>query len=371
MFGLFNKLIKKEKTDDYYSINEILELEADHNFIFGQRSNGKSYQVARYIFSQFLKDEDNNHFLYLRRFSEDLKILDLPSYFDGIPIEEMSKGKYNSIFCSRGFFYTCKVDEFGERTNIKAFGYYKPISQAERMKSNQFPTVGIIVLEEFMTIQSYLQSETFLVESIISTVSRSRKTKIFYIGNTESRYCPYFEHFKIPDIIRQEQGTILLYEHNEGNDENGNPIIIKVACERCNETIKSKSKMSFTNNSKTISTGSWASEDQPILRNPQNYKTIYSIVFEDSLFGFFAELKSNDASGLLFWYVSPLRHKPKRGERVITQEPSMDPMRTKGLHPLSDAELEVFRVFALDRIYFEDNLTGTEFKRKLKELGGL
>ena len=47
---MFN--IKKEKKSKFYSLDGILEKDADYNIIFGERSNGKTYAALEYSISR-------------------------------------------------------------------------------------------------------------------------------------------------------------------------------------------------------------------------------------------------------------------------------------------------------------------------------
>ena len=38
----------------YYDLNPILKLDADYNIIFGERSNGKTYAVLKYMIEQYV-----------------------------------------------------------------------------------------------------------------------------------------------------------------------------------------------------------------------------------------------------------------------------------------------------------------------------
>lgn len=79
---------------------------------------------------------------------------------------------------------------------------------------------------------------------IISTIARRDYVRVFLIGNTISRLCPYFEEWQLTHIKSQKQGTIELYRQftNQYDEKTGEPIVVTIAVEYC-ENTGNQSKM--------------------------------------------------------------------------------------------------------------------------------
>ena len=92
----------------YYDLGPILSKNCNYNIIYGMRSNGKSYAVKKYCVEQALKDR---HFVYLRRWREDIKTKEVASYFDDLPFNELTNGEYQGIIAYQGYFYFYSIDE--------------------------------------------------------------------------------------------------------------------------------------------------------------------------------------------------------------------------------------------------------------------
>ena len=101
----------------HYSIDEIDKLGANVNLIWGERSNGKSYQVKhkkgiipylssvdRYVDSYLDKgniiknsQEAGKRFILMRRFREEITPSWVESYFSDVDIETLTDGEYNMV----------------------------------------------------------------------------------------------------------------------------------------------------------------------------------------------------------------------------------------------------------------------------------
>ena len=75
----------------HYNMDELLTHNADINIIWGERSNGKSYQVKhkRAIINYL---ETGNRFMYVRRLREEVTVEKVEQYFKDVDIEKLSNG---------------------------------------------------------------------------------------------------------------------------------------------------------------------------------------------------------------------------------------------------------------------------------------
>ena len=77
---------------EYYDISNLLSTDANWLMLLGKRANGKSYQVKMTCLTDAY--ENDVEFVYLRRYSEDIKQYAVTSYFDDMPISKITKRKY-------------------------------------------------------------------------------------------------------------------------------------------------------------------------------------------------------------------------------------------------------------------------------------
>lgn len=88
----------------HYSIDNIDKENADFNIIFGEKSNGKSYQVKhKKAVEHYL--ETGNRFILLRRWREDISNLWIEQYFADVDVVKLTNGKYNCITQWRKVLY--------------------------------------------------------------------------------------------------------------------------------------------------------------------------------------------------------------------------------------------------------------------------
>ena len=225
-----------------------------------------------------------------------------------------------------------------------------------------------IVFEEFIATGCYLPMEINLFESIISTVARRRKIKVFMIGNTISRNCIYFQHFSLLNVPKQEQGTIDIYEMPTDPpqyNEDGTQVVIKIAVELC-ENKTANTKMFAGNSQKAISNGAWTSEVQPKIKFKDSFDEIYRIVFKFRMSMFLARFYVDNENGDMFWVVEPKVKPIKDGTRVISDVISASSLYTSNLNPLCPQEKIMFDYIKKDKVFYSDNLTGTEFKEAVR-----
>ena len=72
----------------------MLKTEAEYMILLGQRSNGKSYQVKKVCIEDAMK---GNKFVYMRRWKDDIKQRNVSSYFDDMPVAQLTKGRWDGV----------------------------------------------------------------------------------------------------------------------------------------------------------------------------------------------------------------------------------------------------------------------------------
>lgn len=99
----------------HYNIDNIDKENANFNLIYGEKSNGKSYQVKhKKAVEHYLKT--GNRFILLRRWREDISNLWIEQYFSDVDVAKLTNNKYNCITCYRKVLYLGIYDAENNKT---------------------------------------------------------------------------------------------------------------------------------------------------------------------------------------------------------------------------------------------------------------
>lgn len=345
---------------NYYDITNLLSTDAQYLMLLGQRSNGKSYQVKKTVLENAYKDQ--GLFVYLRRYRADLKQAYVTSYFDDMPILSITNGEYDSIRAINGSIYFVELNEEGTINKRKLCGRYCALNEAERYKSQVFKDYNSIVYEEFITDQFYLNDEPRLLQQFVSTVARLDEIKVFLVGNTLTRVCPYFHEWCLEGVLKQKQGTIELYHYHTDDDS-----VVTIAVEYCSNA-NNKNTMFFGQSAKQIITGEWDVKELPKLpREQYEYEVAYELELIYQSFKFCVQLLVEPVNGGRILFVYPLTTDRKL-YRIITDEFSDLPNVTSKLDRTKKPELLIIQCLQMDKICYSDNLTGSDFTKVLEKM---
>ena len=229
---------KSEFEQKFYSLDSILKKNATYNMIFGERSNGKTYSVLKYGIEQYFKN--HGQIAIVRRWKEDITGRRASDIFTALnannEVYKISKGKYTGITYFAGRFFVCNYDDGGKpiyNLDADCIGYCFALSETEHNKSISYPYITTIMFDEFLTKHVYLQDEFVFFMNTISTIVRHRtNVKIFMLGNTVNKYCPYFNEMGLTNILKMQQGTIDVYTYGTSD--------LTVAVEYCASMQSSK-----------------------------------------------------------------------------------------------------------------------------------
>lgn len=88
----------------FYSLTPILQKEAQYNIIFGERSNGKTYAILKYILENYCKHGHQG--ALVRRWKEDFRGKRGQQMFDAIIsdklVSQLTNKKYETIYSYSG-----------------------------------------------------------------------------------------------------------------------------------------------------------------------------------------------------------------------------------------------------------------------------
>jgi len=353
----------------YYNTSRIDKKNSIYNIIFGERSNGKTYALLKKGLENYFKD--GSQMAYVRRWKEDITGRRAARLFSGInenkEVEKLSKGEFTGVHYWAGKFYLCNYDEKGKPlyndTDIIAFTF--ALSDSEHDKSTSFPNVRTIVFDEFLTNKLYLQDEFVLFMNVVSTIVRKREdVKIYMLGNTVNKFCPYFNEMGLKHILKMEQGTIDVYHY--GNSK------LTVAVEYCaTQKHKSASNKYFAfDNPKLamITGGSWELDIYPHLPykyKPKNVMFTYFIDFNDSIF----QCEIVDVDGIYFTYIhiktTEIKNKSEDLIYTLDYHPEMNYNRNI-YKPINKLQERILWFFKTDRVYYQNNEIGDAISNYLK-----
>lgn len=226
-----------------------------------------------------------------------------------------------------------------------------------------FLDVDRIIFEEFVERGSYLPNEPDRLMIFYSTIDRKRgTTKLYMVGNSISKVCPYFSAWGLDGIFRTiKQGEIkTLTIHNENTD-------VKLAVEFCGRsggktvTIGSASSM--------IDGGAWQTTPQPKLPKSLNeYNILYTFGFFYKGFKFLCNLlqdkeKQEDLCFFIFPYNKEFDNETIVFSDVIKTSPLWQSDIYNIINIKNDNIKKLLYNFRESNVFYSSDLCGTDFKQ--------
>ena len=195
-----------------------------------------------------------------------------------------------------------------------------------------------------------------------STVDRKRgTTKLYMVGNSISRVCPYIKDWGLDKIFRNlKQGEIATkIIHNEEND-------VKIAIEYCKSS--GGKTMTIGNASNMIDSGAWQTSPQPKLpKSKKEYNVLFRCGFSFKGFSFLGEYLEDKETKHLCWFIFPYESKEFKDDLIVFSDIiKTSPYWQRNIYDISinNKKLQnIFNTFREDIIFFSDDLCGTDFKQ--------
>lgn len=359
----------------YYNLKNILKKNAVYNVIFGERSNGKTYATLKHGLEQYFKD--GSQIAYIRRWKEDITGKRGQAVFSALvennEIVKLSNGKFTGIHYYTGRFFLCNYDNGKPIYNDNdVIGFLFALTDVEHDKSTSYPKVNNIIFDEFLTNKLYLPDEFVTFMNVVSTIIRRRETvKIFMLGNTVNKYCPYFNEMGLTNIQTMLQGAIDLYNYGESG--------LTVAVEYCktdksDQRKESKKYFAFNNPKlQMITGGAWELAIYPHL--PMKYKPIdvlltYYIDFADNIYA--CEIIEKD--GITFTYIHEKTTPIKDLENSLIYSLQHNPKPNYNrniLSPITIIQKKIRWYFSTHNVFYQNNNVGDGVSNYLKICRGL
>lgn len=353
----------------FYNTTKINKKNATYNVIFGERSNGKTYALLKQALGDYFKD--GSQAAYVRRWKEDITGRRAARLYSGLnengEVEKLSKGLFTGVHYWAGKFYLCNYDDSGKAiySDLDIIAFTFALSDGEHDKSTSFPLIRTIIFDEFLTNRLYLNDEFVLFMNTVSTIVRRREdVKIYMLGNTVNKFCPYFTEMGLNHILKMEQGSIDVYRYGTSD--------LTVAVEYCTSLqSKEKSNKYFAfNNPKLemITGGAWELAiypHLPIKYKPKDILLTYFIEFNESLF----QCEIVETEGVYFTYIhnktTPIKNLEDDLIYSLNFEPSLNHVRSI-YKPRNKVQQRVLWFFKNDKVYFQDNEVGDTISNFIK-----
>lgn len=353
---------------NYYQLDRILKENADYNIIIGERGNGKTYAVQKFLIEDYLKN--GRQCFLLRRWDDDVKQSNAQNFWDGNLINqlpELTNGLFTTIVLRANRYFLTYLDDKGkpvlDESNI--IGHVNDVHNAEQMKGQSYPNVGNIVYEEFisLTTNGYLPDELSLFLNVLSTIIRDRTdVKIWMLGNTVNPYNPYFKHFGI-DGFALNQGEIT----TKYDIDTGCKIAIEFCAKRRTGSLYGTSAkyFAFGNNDGStdmILSGKWQLPNYPTRKFVKiNSRWEFYIRFDDHLMDCHIMIEKGD----YYLFVRELSNKTNIGRSNIVLDliPNTNPNYYTSLAnvPIGRLPEILFTIVNNNKIWFDNRMTGAYY----------
>lgn len=343
----------------YYSLKNILAKNAQYNMIFGERSNGKTYAVLKYALKRYVKTGEQ--LAIVRRWQDDYTGKRGATLFDALvnnnEISKMTGGEWTGIYYWGSRWYLCKYEE-GKRVQAETpFAYGFSISAMEHDKSTAYPNITTVCFDEFLTRTMYLPDEFVLFMNVLSTIIRDRvNVKIFMLGNTVNKYCPYFGEMGLTHIKQMQPGDIDVYRYGKSG--------LCVAVEYAAPSERGKDSdlyFAFDNPKLSMITGgAWEIDIYPhcpLKYKPSDVLFTYFIQFSGDVLQ--CEIVQTEESCFTFIHrkTTPL----KDFDSDIIYSPDFSPRpnyKRKITRPVTPLEKRIAAHYQTDKVFYQDNEVG-------------
>lgn len=349
-----------KKKNKYYDRNPIMSKNCTYNLIIGKRSNGKTYSLFQLGLEQYVTT--GAQMALVRRWREDFVGKRGTVMFDALvnnkEVEKLTKGEWTGVSYYASKWYLSRMEDGKVIKDEKPFCFAFSLSEMEHDKSTSYPGIKLICFDEFISRMGYLTDEFVLFCNVVSTIIRDRTdVKIFMLGNTVNKYCPYFNEMGLNHIRQMKPGDIDIYTYGDSQ--------LRVAVEYCSDGEKQKKNndyyFAFDNPKlKMITSGAWEIDVYPHL--PIKYKP------KDIVFTYFIEFNSDllqceviQTEDTVFTYIhkktTPLQD-PDHDIIYSTKNMPGRNYRKNLLKPVDPIDKRITNFFYAYKVFYQDNEIG-------------
>lgn len=356
--------MKKQK---FWDINPISKIPAQYYVVFGERSNGKTYGTLKRCLENYMATGEQ--FAYVRRWNDDIKRNKLSELFAALVkdnvISDLSGGRWNGIKYNASKFYLVASD--GEETvSSEPIGYAFAISAMEHSKSVSYPDVTTIVFDEFISRVSYIPDEFPLFMNLLSTIIRNRdNVKIWMLGNTVSKECPYFREMGLKHVFQQQPGTIDTYTYSKDGQE----MMIAVEYTKNLSSKRSDKYFLFDNPRMTMITGgAWELAIYPHLFEkylPSQIMFTFFLTYRNEILQ--CEIVEGKNGNFIFMHRKTTELQDRDDDLIYSPQPTgKQNWRVDITRPQFPIEKKILEMIRSDSVCFQDNEVGELWNDYLK-----
>ena len=307
----------------------------------------------------------------MRRFREEIKSGFIEQYFMDVDVVKLTGGKYNCITLYRGRIFLSFYDiETSKVKRGEHIGYAVALSTEQNYAGGSFLDVTDIIFEEFMSRTAYLAQESNKLMTFYSTIDRRRGiVKLWLVGNTVTRVCPYIQDWNLTNIMfNLKQGEIKSLWIPTGEiDSDGIEVKVKLAIEHCGNV--EGSNYAIGTHASSTNKGEWQSDPQPKLPKSYNdYKKLYQIMFFYKGFKFSCHLLMDKETKDVIWFIYPYTKEIRDDIIVFSDEIKTSPYWQRDIYNPSIKNrtiCELLKTFKENKIFYSSDLCGTEFKQSI------
>lgn len=353
----------------HYNLDAIDKENATINIIYGERSNGKSYQVKhKKAVEKYLKT--GKRFILMRRWKEEITTEKIEQYFADVDVCKITEDKYNCISMYKKQLYLSNYDnETGKTIRGERIGYVVALSTEQNYAGASYLDVEDIIFEEFMSRSVYIGGESDKLMNFWNTADRKRNVvKLWLVGNTISRVCPYINDWDLHKIVStQKQGTIETIYLPTGtyDEETKEEIKVKLAIEFC--ASSGNTSYAIGKHKDMLNKGSWQSDPQPHLpKSYKYYKMLYRIMFQYQSFKFIGEYLLDNEDKHTCWFIYPYDGEIEDKIIVFSDVIKTSPYWQRDIYNPSfkNQQLkDLLKTFKENQIFYSSDLCGTDFKQ--------
>ena len=355
----------------FYRLSKILKENATYNVIIGQRSDGKTFACLEYAVQEFIKN--GSQFAMIRRNDEDYLKSRGERMFENLVkegvIERETKGQWNTVTFSGRKWYLAKRDNELDNLVISEnpLGYALSLSGMEHDKSSSFPNVKTVIFDEFVSRSGYLRDEFVIFMNCLSTIIRNRDdVKIFMLGNTVNKYCPYFGEMGLTHVEKMEKGKLDVYYYGESG------LIVAVEFTDTQNKNKPSDKYFAFDNPKLqmITGGAWELDIYP--HCPCDYSKkdilfIYFIVFNGNTLQ--CEIIQKNTNIFTFIHEKTTEIKNERDIVYSLEYSSNVYHKRKITKPTNELEKKIASFFIKEKVFYQNNEIGEVVRNYLMACG--
>lgn len=354
----------------FYTSDKIDKIGAQYNIVISGRSDGKTYCIQKKILKKYAEHGEQG--AIIRRWTEDFTGKRGQQMFSALvengEIEKITAGRWNNIKYYASKWYFCNFDPESHKIieqDERPFCFGFALTSYEHDKSTSYNGVTTILFDEFMTKFNYLTDEFIMFCNVISTIVRQRtNVKIYMLGNTVTKFCPYFSEMGITHIDKMQPGTIDVYRYGDS----GLIVAVEYADITKNGLFRKKSDVFFAfNNPKLqmITGGAWELDIFP--HCPRKYRPcevqfIFFVVFNNKIMQ--CELVCSDRDVFVFVHLKTTELQDPENDLIYTLDM---PLNTRNIRrtfmiPTDDIDRKIRDLYTAGLFFYADNTTGDIFK---------